>query len=54
LFDFHSKFADVVTEEEAVEKMKAGWVKHGWKAIGAPLRFKNLIAATNTDFVLKS
>jgi nicotinamidase-related amidase len=26
LFDLHSKYADVVTEEEAVEKMKAAWV----------------------------
>ena len=41
LFDLHSKYADVVTEDEAVERMKRDGFKHGWKAIGAPARFKN-------------
>ena len=26
LFDLNAKYADVVSEEEAVEKLKAGWV----------------------------
>jgi hypothetical protein len=25
LFDLNAKYADVVSEEEAVEKLKAGW-----------------------------